>query len=76
MWDKLLKFLGNVPRSGKSVKAGCVVRLYGAALQVPHVVGYRALTALVKVSRLPKGSCTDMSRVPQGICWMPGRACL
>jgi hypothetical protein len=37
---------------------------------------YQALMALVNVNLLPKGSATDMSLVPQGICSIPGRAYL
>ena len=36
----------------------------------------QVLMALVNVNRLPKGSATDMSLVPQGISSIPGRAYL
>lgn len=38
------------------------------------VGGDQVLMALVKVSRFPNGSFTDMSREPQGVSAMSGRA--
>ena len=35
----------------------------------------QVLMAVVKVSRLPNGSVTVMSRVPQGMVFTLGRAC-
>jgi hypothetical protein len=37
---------------------------------------FQVLMAVVKVSRLPNGSFTDMSRVPHGMFSIPGRAYL
>lgn len=41
-----------------------------------RAAGAQVLMAVVKVSRFPNGSATVMSRVPQGMAFTLGRACL
>jgi SAM-dependent methyltransferase len=71
--DGSVKAVAEVARVLKP-RVAALLRSFSLASLV--AIACQVLIAVVNVSLLPKGSFTDISRVPHGISSMPGRAYL